>query len=226
MIKKIASLLFISSILLFTCCGGSAEPEDDSGVSCNINAKDCKAVISFTLLADSNLKEDTKIAIMGALAEWDIRTGEHINYTVTFKDMSKESIEPNNYENIFKLLVKEPGTGLLGWTSWYSEKNSALILIKPGMDSKTFKTVLLHELGHALDLHFGNDIHYTGDKKSIMHPAIGNTDKLECPELLAFCDKYKCQVDCEYVPANSVHLQSWKPLENICETTSVDLTAN
>lgn len=223
MIRRLVSLMFILSVLVITCCGGSTEPEEEN--SCNINVKDCQHnLISFTLLADSNLKEDTKIAIMDALAEWDIRTGEHIGYTVNFRDMSKESTDTSEYENTYKLLIKDPGPGLLGWTTWRSERNSALILMKPSMGSETFKVVLLHELGHAFDLRFDkDDTHYTGPYKSIMHPAIGNTNKLECPELLAFCNKYKCQADCEYVSANPMYLQSVvSSSQNVCETP--DLT--
>lgn len=221
MIRKITALIFILSTLVVTCCGGNFAEEPEENTSCNINIKDCpqENVISFQLLADDHIKDETKIAILDALAEWDIKTGNHIGYVVKFKNMSTESQDPATYNDTYKLIIKDPGPGLLGWTSWYSSRNSAIILMKPSMDSKTFKVVLLHELGHAFDLRFGTDTHYTGPYKSVMHPAIGNTDKLECPELLAFCDRYKCQTDCSYVSADPIYLQSTTPSsQNVCET--------
>jgi hypothetical protein len=224
MIKKLVALIFILTGLLVTCCGGSFEDSEPSSPSCNINTNDCQHnVISFTLLADDHLKDETKIAILDALAEWDIKTGDHIGYVVKFKDMSTESNDPAKFNDTYKLWIKDPGPGLLGWTSWISSNNSAIIYMKPSMDSNTFKIVLLHELGHAFDLHFDKDTHYTGPYKSVMHPAIGNTDKLECPELLAFCDKYKCQADCVYASADSRYLQSSTPSsQNVCETPGLD----
>lgn len=224
MIRKLASLLFVLSILVVTCCGSNIVETDEEN-SCDLNSQACHNVINFTLLADSNLKEDTKIAIMDALAEWDIRTGERIGYLVIFKDMSKESTDNSTYKNTYKLLIQDPGPGLLGYTTWRAARNSALILMKPSMGRELFRQVLLHELGHAFDLHFDKETHYIGTQKSIMHPAIGNTDRLECPELLAFCGKYKCQVDCDYAPANPLYLQSNKPSENSCQTTAADLTS-
>ncbi len=212
MIKR-AVVSFIILMMTFIGCGSDPwaldEPRD-------------KNVISFTLLADSNLKEDTKISIMSALAEWDIKVGEHIGYKVVFKDLTKE---PNNTENnTYVLYVRDPGPGLLGWTSWTTKTNTATILMKPSMTPETFKVVLLHELGHAFDLHFDKDIHYTGELKSIMHPAIGNTNKLECVDLVAFCTRYNCQVDCQFEGAAPQYLQSAAPV-NVCETPE-DLTSN
>ena len=216
MFKKIASLLFIGLVLLVTCCGGAVEKPEDNAPKEN--------VIKFTLLADSNLSEESKIAIMDALAEWDIRVGERIGYSVVFKNMTGESRNVDSFKNTYKLFIKDLNDNLLGWTNWQATNNSATIDMEPGMSPETFKAVLLHELGHAFDPHFGNDAHYIGDFKSIMHPAIGNTDKLECPELLAFCDKYNCQVDCQFEYADPIYLQSAPAAKNSCETVDARLT--
>lgn len=216
MIKKFASLLFTGLVLLATCCGGAIETPED------IEPKE--NVLQFTLLADSNLQEDTKIAIMDALAEWDIRVGERIGYSVLFKNMSNESRDVDNFKNTYKLFIKKLENNRLGWTYWQPVNNSAIIDMEPGMSSEVFRAVLLHELGHAFDLHFGEEHHYAGDFKSIMHPAIGNTDRLECPELLAFCDKYNCQVDCNFYYADPVYLQSMPAIKNSCETADARLT--
>lgn len=228
--RKLLSIVFVLTILLAACCGDKFDAEDSGeGENCNITKSDCKHdVISFILLADSNLIEDSKIAIMDALAEWDIKVGNRIAYTVKFQNMNLEESDPAKFENTYKLYIKDPGPGALGWTTWYASRNSAVIHMKPSLDKETFRVVLLHELGHAFDLHFGppekRDTHYTGELKSIMHPAIGNTNKLECTDILAFCERYNCQVDCIHELANPIYLQSSQTAEKSCETRAADLT--
>lgn len=177
-------------ILLLTLVSCSIESIDDSG-------KIASDYASFTFVADDNLNEDYKSAISEALSEWNIKTKGLVKYSITYRDMSIETTDPISFKNKYKLIIKDPGSGMLGWTSWIANKNSALILIKPDLGLRKFKITLLHELGHAFDIHFGNNIHYTGDHKSIMYSELMNSsDTLECPDLKAFCNKYNCNAEC------------------------------
>jgi len=202
-------------IVILIACGGRM---DASAEICNINDNECKInLIQFILIADNSLNDDTKLAIVDALAEWDIKVGSHIDYKIMYSDMLKENDNINTFNHSYKLYIKDPGEGILGWTDWEPQGNSARILIKPSLDAETFRIVLLHELGHAFDLRFGSDIHYTGEYKSIMHPSIGNTGQLQCPELNEFCNRYGCIIDCEnYVKINGFFLQSFVPEVGLC----------
>jgi len=220
MLKKLIVFSLISSIL-FACAGHSYdEAEADVDYQIPIPEFTCeKNVKSFLLMTEDSINDEYRALIMDALNEWDTKTGYCLDYRTEYKNMLDEDLDPKNFSNIYKLVIKDPGDKLVGWTTWIISKNSATIYIEPGLSPIDFRTTLLHELGHAFNLKFDGDIHYTGEFKSVMHPAIGNTSKLECPELISFCDAYHCKVECEFEKAAGIHLQSYNSSENICNTT-------
>lgn len=184
MVRK---LLALSLLLVFGCI---------ANIKSVVNEK--RDLLSFYVLADSSLSDDRRAAIYDALAEWDIKTGQHIRYVIRFDNMYGENENPNDYSNIYKIMMRPLGNQTLGLTGHNASNNSAIIYLRNDLYGNIFKSVLLHELGHAMDLHFERDPHYKGPYKSIMHPMIGNTDKLECPELMEFCHRYICEMSCDY----------------------------
>ncbi len=151
----------------------------------------------YLVLADKYMLENHKTAIFKALEEWSVKTNYTLVYDLDFVDMSKQTKELDSIHTI-KIFIKDPGPDYLGWTSWSREKMSANIYVEPAIDENLFRKVMLHELGHAFDLRFNGDSHYSGPYKSVMHSSVGS-EQLECPELTAFCNNYNCQVDCTNV---------------------------
>lgn len=149
----------------------------------------------YTVLADENLTEEHKVAILQSLNEWAIKTAHTLTYKLSFIDMSKEVADVSTPHTI-KVYVRDPGPGYLGWTSWSAGNHSAFTFVRPSIDGDLFRRVMLHELGHAFDLSFDGKIHYEGPYESIMYSSIGSSPGLCCPELQSFCNKYGCQIDC------------------------------
>jgi len=151
----------------------------------------------YTVLADENLPEDYKIAILEALNEWSNKTAHTLTYCLAFVDMSQNPPDTITSHTL-KIYVRDPGPGYLGWTSWSSSQYSAYTFVRPGVNGDLFRRIMLHEFGHAFNLSFDGNSHYLGPSQSIMHPSIGdNSTQLCCPELKAFCKLYGCIVECK-----------------------------
>jgi hypothetical protein len=181
-------LLGLFILGLFMGCGGNTD---------NLTSNNTRDEPYFTIEADQYLQEGHKIAIFAAVNEWAEQTHFTMKYDLKFIDMSKEPKDLNTLHTI-RIYVTDPGPGLAGWTEWITGNQSAYTLVEPSIDDNTFRKIMLHELGHAFDLHFGTDVHYHGPYQSVMYPSIGQaSEHLGCPDLQAFCKNYSCQVDCD-----------------------------
>ncbi len=149
----------------------------------------------FHILADHNLTEGHKLAILAAIDEWAMQTHFTVKYSLQFVDMSTE---PKNLatKHTIRIYVQDPGPNYVGWTEWITSNQSAHILVEPSISDEMFRVIMLHELGHAFDLHFDGDIHYKGPCTSIMFPSLSSVNHLTCIDLQSFCKNYGCQVDC------------------------------
>lgn len=193
-LRHFVSFLFVF-LLIFTSCAAEVDDKPDCGnhrvASGSVNPETC-----YTVIADEHLSEEYKVAILLALNEWAEKTNSMFAYKLSFVDMSVHPAD-NSMPHTMKIYVKDPGPGYVGWTSWTTGNRSAFIYVEPGVDGDTFRRIMLHELGHAFDLHFGDNTHYTGPYASVMHPSIGDASThLCCPELTAFCNNYGCTVEC------------------------------
>jgi hypothetical protein len=193
-------------IMIPTSCGGDSEDckSQENSSSCPaptvIGARNAQSY--YKVLADENLSEGHKIAILESLNEWAVKTNHTFRYELSFIDMSEQPQDTSSPHTI-KIYVKDPGDGLLGWTSWQPDTYSAYMFVKPSIDDNLFRRVMLHELGHSFNLNFKGNVHYQGPYESVMYPAISNAQHLCCPELLAFCNNYGCQVDCTNVTVSN-----------------------
>jgi len=167
----------------------------------------------YTVLADENLSEDYKVAILEALNEWSDKTAHTLTYCLVFIDMNQNPPDTITSHTL-KIYVRDPGAGYLGWTSWSSKEYSAYTFVRPGVDGDLFRRIMLHEFGHAFNLSFNGNTHYLGPYQSIMYPSIqDNSTQLYCPEIKAFCKLNGCNVECEDVATNSSGLSEvlkWK----------------
>lgn len=192
------SLLIVFVLGIISCSDCPDPKQEPQPQQCDLtqHSNEC-APLRFDIKADEKLSEGYKLAILAAINEWSERTGFNIEYTLEFKDMSKEPKDLSHKHSI-RIYLQDPGPGLVGWTEWVLENQSANILMEPNMDYNYFRIVMLHELGHAFDLRFdNNDIHYNGTEPSIMYPSVGSEPQhLGCPELKSFCGRYSCDTNC------------------------------
>ena len=186
-------VLFLLSICLLltvsSCCGtdDTSEGQPPSKVVPNVNNPES----FYTVLADELL----------SLNEWSDKTGNTFNYQLSFIDMTKEPADTATPHTI-KVYVRDPGPGYAGWTSWNSSNRSAFTFVRETVDDDLLRKVMLHELGHAFNLNFNGNAHYMGPYASVMYPSIGQAaPHLCCPELEAFCQEYKCQIECVNISA-------------------------
>ena len=197
-ISKLLCFTLSLLIVLFSGCGGEYESDNDD-LECtppNVVGH-CNSKSYYVVIADENLTEEHKLAILKSLSEWAEKTNNTLKYQLSFVDMSQNP--PDYTPHTIKIYVRDPGPGYLGWTSWSASDYSAYVFVRPSIDGETFRQVMLHEFGHAFNLSFDGDIHYKGPYASIMNPAVGqSTTHLCCPEIRAFCDQFGCQVDCSY----------------------------
>jgi hypothetical protein len=206
-------LFFIISLM--PACGGNYE-EAESDCPCPPVIPAVNPQSYYTVLADENLQEGHKVAILTALNEWAEKTNQTLSYKLSFVDMSQDP--PSLNSHTIKIYVKDPGPGYLGWTTWSAQEYSAYTLVRPSIDDDLFRRIMLHELGHAFNLSFNGNPHYEGPYESVMHPSIGDdSSHICCPELQAFCNEFGCQVDCtnSLKPTDNAGLSDipWKETE-------------
>lgn len=206
--KQFSRFFCILSVLLITLlvsCS-SENDEQDSNSICNEPYTKCVTYGNdgpdsgreepyFHILADQNLQEGSKLAILAAIDEWAMQTHFTVRYSLQFVDMSTQPPDLNTKHTI-RIYVQDPGPDYVGWAEWITSNQSATILIEPNTSSEMFRIIMLHELGHAFDLRFDGDIHYNGPCTSIMFPSVGESTHLTCIDLKSFCSNYGCQVDC------------------------------
>lgn len=193
--KLLFSLLFLLSLLISVNCSSPHAGKDLTTPTETVSNPESY----WEVRADENLQQIHKDSILNALDEWAIETHNTLTYKLTFVDMSTETPDSNT-PHVIKIYVKDPGPGLLGWTEWDPDFQSAYTLVEPSIDAELFRRIMLHELGHAFNLDFDGNTHYVGPYASVMHPVIDDDSlHLSCPELQAFCNNYGCQVDCTFV---------------------------
>lgn len=190
-LRKVSRILLVLLTLLvaYVGCAGAS---DSSLTSENTP--------HYTVLADEHLLQPHKVAILKALNDWAQKTNYTLTYDLEYVDMSQYPMGQYTPKTI-KIYVHDPGPGYLGWTSWESNMGS-FVEVEPSIDGELFRRIMMHELGHAFNLHFDNgDVHYNGPYQSVMHPGLyDDALQVSCPELTAFCNNYGCQVDCVNVP--------------------------
>jgi hypothetical protein len=195
-IRHIFSVLLVFLTLLVTSCCSESGSDDSAGGPPVIVTGPQNPETNYTVIADEHLSEEYKTAILLALNEWAEKTNNIFTYKLSFVDMTNQPADFSASHTI-KIYVKDPGPGLAGWATWSVSNRSAYILVGGGVPSDYFRRVMLHELGHTLDLHFGTDTHYQGPNASIMWPGMGDAAAhLCCPELTAFCNNYGCKIEC------------------------------
>ena len=216
-ISRLFSVLFVSLILLISSCSAETYSEDSSGGPPVTIVGPKNPDTDYTVIADEHLSEEYKVAILLALNEWADKTGNIFSYRLSFVDMTKQPADLSAAHTI-KIYVRDPGPGLAGWATWSVSNRSGYILVGPGVNGDYFRRVMLHELGHTLDLRFENgDIHYKGPNASIRWPGIGDASQhLCCPELTSFCKNYGCEITCTNSSKGSaLHTESavWAEVE-------------
>ncbi len=206
-LRAVLLVCFTAVLILLANCSDPYDSECNQ--SCpNPNVVGSRNSQSFyKVIADENLQEGSKVAILEALNEWAVKTNHTFRYELSFIDMSQQTQDTSSPHTI-KIYVKDPGPGLLGWTSWQADTYSAYMFVTPSIDDDLFRRVMLHELGHSFNLNFSGDVHYKGPYQSVMHSAISDAPNLCCPELQAFCNNYGCQVDCTNVQLSSAPTNS------------------
>lgn len=190
MIKSFLVLLLLTITIFIGCAGNVVSIPDDS--------------LHYTILADEHLQTVHKLAILDAASEWAEKTNNTLTYDLQYVDMSKQPKDLNT-PNTIRIYVQDPGPNYLGWTDWLADNRSAYIEVEPSINGELFRRIMLHEFGHAFNLSFNGDAHYTGPYQSVMHPGLYDDSlHVSCPELIAFCNNYGCQVDCNYelIPTN------------------------
>jgi hypothetical protein len=209
MIKRLISLISFALLVVFVFANCAGHSED-------IPLEASKSP-HYTVLADEHLQERHKVAILKALSDWTTKTNNTLTYDLQYVDMSQYPVDDYIPKTI-RIYVHDPGPGYLGWTSWESNMGST-VFVEPSIDGELFRRIMMHEFGHAFDLHFDKgDVHYNGPYQSVMHPGLYD-DALEvsCPEITAFCNNYGCQVDCTNIP---IPTPTHAPVGSIWKTPS------
>lgn len=173
-------------------------------IGLSLGLTDCSSVFinqpHYLILADENLKQEHKDAILNALDEWATQTHFDLKYELEFIDMTNVPKDLSMHHTI-KIYAVKPPPGDAGWTDWSAKNGAAYTEVDPVYDGDTFRRIMLHELGHAFNLSFDGDPHYKGPDASVMHPSIDQVSShLQCPELTAFCNEFGCQIDCTDIP--------------------------
>lgn len=194
MIRRIIGII-ISSLLIGCASGQVIENDAPTFAGPEITATFVEPV-NYLVKADWFMTDNHKMMIFMALNEWAVKTNNTFHYELKFTDMSKE-IKSNDEIAVIKIFMQDPGRNAVGWTDWDTNDKSAYILLGSELNDNDLRRTALHELGHAFNLRFDGNKHYTGPNRSIMRPGLGElSENLECPELKEFCQLYECQVDC------------------------------
>lgn len=149
-----------------------------------------------TLFIDRNFNEAEIVYITLAAAEWNEKTGHIVDFEVALLPTSKEITLDNSiifvkvgpdYPNI--LLLDQATTGyILGL--YQDEPMPNIELVAARLGDRYFKSVVLHELGHALGLEHVKGVEGIG---TLMYPSANlGADNITPDDLEHFCKLYKC----------------------------------
>lgn len=158
-------------------------------------------VREYDVWVDPNFSNAQSQSIKEAFLEWETNTNE----TVKFHQVSNApilgrpliSVWKSNHDLIYKEKSKKdltPGT-TVGITIFHGY--DAALLLDDDMGHEIFHRVILHEIGHALNLDHVKDEKYDG--QTVMRPLTSQcAPNLTCLDLKLFCHEWRC--DAQLMP--------------------------
>lgn len=161
--------------------------------------------IHKTLCVDRNISEDQLIIIVGAATEWNYATHGLVSYDIVRLPHKKIS----SHDSIIIVTVSADFPEIISLDSQNEDQNHLgyyyqrgpipyIGLVIDRIDDNSFKTVMLHELGHSLGLVHSDPIEGIG---TLMYPNIeSGSNIITDQDLKQFCSLYGCS-------ANKLHDQ-------------------
>lgn len=144
---------------------------------------------NFTVDIDPSFSTSNISDIISATDAWTRATDGKATFGVKISD---EALTGDEFGHI-KIVNTIPPPGESGWCGWCPGKKSAKIEVKDTQDH--FFSVVVHELGHSLNLNHDNS-----DAITIMHPWLqGDDHYIHCLDVQQFNLQwgFEAQTDCE-----------------------------
>lgn len=150
-----------------------------------------------TLYIDRNFNDDEFEFIVEAGLEWTEATNHVIEFDV-IRLPTKDVIELNHGVIITKVTPDFPEILMLDSTNhnitlaYYTDENNLpyIAVVSARLDDEIYKSVIMHELGHALGLD-----HNQGDEGlfTLMYPSIDfGSDTITDTDIKQLCKLYRC----------------------------------
>jgi hypothetical protein len=150
-----------------------------------------------TLYLDTSLSDDEAITVIGAALEWQTATRGLVHYNIVKLPITKDTIDENviivfsvsPYFPEILSLDKESSKTHLGYYDSHGD-TPYIVLVSERLTPDNYKSVILHELGHALGLKHNNGDEGMG---TLMYPDIELGSKsITNTDLDNFCKLYGC----------------------------------
>lgn len=159
--------------------------------------KDYVLPVRQTLYVDSSLNDQEEIVIISAALEWQVATHGLVQYTIV-RLPTKQDVVPDRAILLISIsqyfpeilsIDQQTGSTHLGY--YYDHGFVPYIaLVSERLDVSNYKTVVMHELGHALGLPHHTGIDGIG---TLMYPYINlGADTITDEDLDQFCHLYGC----------------------------------
>jgi hypothetical protein len=174
-----------------------------SGTKTNFNLPLQLPLLHKTVYVENGVEEWQKIAIIGALDEWECATGDMVHFEIKFESTEENSMFTDPYytiviKNTFPenpQIVKadedrKSDSKTIGFYTRTVFGTPLILLVNDRLNEYLYRATVEHEVGHALGL-----IHDTNEN-SIMYPGVDVGAKhITKKDLKQFCGLYKCKED-------------------------------
>jgi hypothetical protein len=192
--RYLIGVLVFLVVWLLGCSSGVTDPpvvKEYPEVCSLIDQAPAESLTAVRLVMEPTITPLEAVLIVDAAAEWE-QAGCRLHFVLEYSDVVHGANEPHTIRFRHGDPVGHEGLGAKAFSPHLLQTDIEIYATW----HPRLRTIVLHELGHALDLGWGGSDHYRGEKAAVMHPALEDAaDHLEDVDVLALREIWQCSTE-------------------------------